>query len=184
MGFLLSDFTAKMVGNTVEFSWVATSENNMKTYELEKSVNGSSFASIGLISAQNNAAPYQYTYSDGTPSEGYNDYRLSSTDKTGKVTYSSILKIDNSYRKPDLKVIPNPVKNGVLNLQISNLEGGKYNLLLYNNEGRQVFGRSFDYTSGSATETVYLPQNLSAGSYFLQLTNGREKMNRQVMIIQ
>ena len=178
------DFKAEKLGNKVEFTWMATNESSVDNYEIQKSTDDISYTSFGTILTQNSAAPHQYTYTDGAPTQGYNYYRLSYTDKTGREWYSRSIKIDNSYRQPDVKVIGNPVRNGILNVQMANLEGGKYNLLLYNNAGLQVLSRSFDYTPGYATETVYLPQTLSGGSYFLQLSNGRVKMIRQVMIIQ
>ncbi|MCW3109974.1 MAG: hypothetical protein JWQ09_4480, partial [Segetibacter sp.] len=65
---------------------------------------------------------------------------------------------------------------------LSNINSGKYAISLYSNAGQKVFARSLDLTDGSLTETINLPQNVGKGLYFLQLTNGEMRINKQVII--
>ncbi|MDB5246247.1 MAG: type sorting protein [Segetibacter sp.] len=178
----LANFEAKQKGNRVQLLWTALSESNMNFHEIQKSSNGSSFSAIGTVPAQNNAAPYGYTFTDATPVAGDNYYRLRSVDKRGDVTFSNILRVDNGFRRNDLVVLPNPVTNGVMNLQLSNFSSGKYNISLYSNAGQKIFARSMNFSDGSSTETINLPTNISRGTYFLQVTDGLNRINRQVLL--
>jgi len=178
----LSDFEAIRNANTINLNWKALNESNISSHVIEKSANGSSFSTLGTLTAQNSAAPYKYNYVDATPAEGVNYYRLRTTDKRGLVTYSKILEVDNGFRKTEVKVMSNPVQGGVLNLQLNNINSGKYAITLYSNGGQQVFARSMDFTEGSSTETINLPRNLAAGSYFLQVNNGDTRVNKQILL--
>jgi hypothetical protein len=182
VGVTLSNFDANRQSNAVQLNWTAVGESNMLSHQVERSANGSNFTSIGTLTAQNNGTPYRYTFSDPTPVEGNNYYRLRSTDKTGKVALSSILRVDNGLRKQELRIISNPVRNGVLNMQMNNFKSGRYNIAMYSNAGQTVFTRSFDYSAGSATETINLPRQLARGTYFLHVTDGESRINKQVLL--
>jgi hypothetical protein len=178
----LANFEALQKGNTVQISWTALYETDINSHEIQKSTNGSSFTNIGSVAAQNNPASYRYTFLDATPVQGNNYYRLRTLDKQGNETFSNILRVNNGVGRTDIRVLPNPVQGGVLNLQLSNISSGKYAISLYSNSGQKVFARSYDLSDGSLTETINLPQNLGHGLYVLQLTNGEMRINKQVMI--
>ncbi|HEX8460006.1 MAG TPA: T9SS type A sorting domain-containing protein [Segetibacter sp.] len=178
----LSDFEAFRNANTINIFWTALAESNMASHVVERSANGSSFSNMGTLVAQNSASPLKYSFIDAAPIEGVNYYRLRTTDKRGVVTYSKILEVDNGFRKTEVRVISNPVRGGVMNLQINNINSGKYYIALYSNGGQQVFAQSMNLTSGSSTETINLPQSLASGSYFLQVNNGQTRINKQVLL--
>jgi hypothetical protein len=178
----LTNFEAVRNGNTVNVVWTALNESNMSNHVVERSANGSSFSTLGTLVAQNNATPLKYNFIDATPVEGINYYRLKTTDKRGQVVYSKILEVNNGFRKTDVRVISNPVRGGVMNLQLENIQSGKYFITLYSNGGQKVFARSIDFTDGSSTETINLPRNLSSGSYFLQVNDGLTRVNKQVLL--
>ncbi|MCW3111609.1 MAG: type sorting protein [Segetibacter sp.] len=178
----VSSFEALQKGKSVQISWTALYEANVNTHEIQKSINGSSFNTIGTLIAQNNAAPYRYNFLDATPTEGNNYYRLRTIDKQGKETLSNILMVNNGFGRTDIRILPNPVQGGVLNLQLQNINSGKYAIALYSSGGQKVFARSLDLSDGSLTETINLPQNLTHGIYVLQFTNAETRINKQLLI--
>ncbi len=178
----LTDFETSQKGNAVELSWTASNEVDLNNYEIQKSTNGSSFMNIGTVVAQNNGASFKYTFLDATPIEGENYYRLRSIDKKGNSILSDILHVNNGFGKTDVRVLPNPVQRGVLNLQMTNISNGKYIISLYSNAGQKVFARSLDLTQGSTTETINLPLNIGRGMYFLQVTDGVMRINKEVIL--
>lgn len=179
----LFDFNANRTFNGVEFSWVDNEDDNIISQEIEKSTDGNYFTTLGNISIQEVASAFnRHTYIDATPVQGPNYYRIRRVDRNGNIYFSRVLKVDDSYGRPELNIIPNPVKSGVLNIQLKNMGDGKYTMALYSNAGLRIFARSFDYTAGSALETVYLPAQVASGTYFLQFTNGQTIINKQVFI--
>jgi hypothetical protein len=179
---LLTNFEALQKGNAVELSWTAVYETSASSHEVQKSVNGSSFRNIGTLIAQNNAGTYRYTFLDATPVEGMNYYRLRSLSKNGNETFSSIIQVDRGIVRTNVGVLPNPVQGGVLNLQLDNINSGKYSISLYSNSGQKVFARSLDLTNGSVTQTINLPQTLGRGMYFLQLSNSNTRIDKEVIL--
>lgn len=178
----LSDFRALQKGNAIQLSWTALYEGDVNVHEIEKSSNGSSFTNIGSLVAQNNAAPYRYVYLDATPVEGVNYYRIRTVDKQGNERFSNIIRLNDGVGRTDVRILANPVQGGVLNLQLNNINSGKYAISLYSNGGQKVLARSLDLADGSLTETINLPQNLGHGLYFLQLSNGEMRINKEVIV--
>ncbi len=178
----LANFRAQQRGNAIQLSWTALYENSMTSHEIQKSANGSSFTNIGTLVAQNNAAPFRYTFLDATPTEGNNYYRLRTIDKQGNESLSNILSVNNGVGKTDVRVLPNPAQTGVLNLQLSNISNGKYAISLYSNAGQKVFARSLNLSNGSTSETINLPRNIGHGLYVLQVTDGEMRINKQLIL--
>ena len=178
----LANFEASRKGNLVQLSWVALHESEVVSHEIQKSANGTSFRNIGTLRAQNDQNSYAYRFVDATPVQGDNYYRLRTVDKNGNATLSDILKVDDGLGRTDLRVLGNPVRGGVLNLQLSNITSGKYFVSLYNSTGEKVFAHSLNMSDGSMTQTINLPRALGNGTYFLELCNGDLKINREVML--
>ena len=178
----LANFKAAQRTNAIEVSWNALSESNMLRHEIERSTNGSSFTVIGAVAAQNSSVAYKYNFLDVTPTKGNNYYRLRSTNLSGDVTYSNILRLNMGAGRTDMIVISNPVRGGIVNLQLSNMAKGKYVINVFNNVGQRVYTQSMDLSEGSSSDAINLPSNIAKGTYFLQLTNGSERFTKQILV--
>jgi hypothetical protein len=163
--------------------WTATTETGMVRHEIERSSNGSSFTVVGALVAQNSNNASRYTFRDAAPVQGLNYYRIRSTSSRGDVSFSNVLTVDMSMYKSEIRVLGNPVKNGMVNLQMNNLEKGKYIITLYNSVGQQVFNYSLDHPGGNSTRMMSLPATVGKGSHVLLLTDGVTRYNQQVMIL-
>lgn len=181
MPIKLADFRLAQKGNAVSLDWSALNESNMDKHVVEKSTNGVSFNVLGSVNAQNNLTG-KYSYLDATPVNGYNYYRLRFVNKSGEFTYSQILRINMGKGKSDMLILNNPVINGNLNLQLTNLTKGNYALRLFNSAGQAVYSQSVVHAGGSSTETINLPSTVNKGLYFLQMTNGQSSFNKQVLV--
>lgn len=178
----LANFKAAQRTSAIELSWNALSESNMLRHEIERSTSGSSFTAIGTVAAQNNSVTYKYNFLDAAPAKGNNYYRLRSVSLSGGVTYSNILRLNMGAGKTDMTIISNPVRSGLVNLQLTNITRGKYAINVFNNVGQQVANKSLDLTDGSSTELIRLPSDVAKGIYFVQLTNGSTKFTKQILV--
>lgn len=179
----LADLRAAKRTNSIELNWTATTESNMARHEVERSANGSSFSVVGVVNAQNNNTAYRYSFIDATPVPGLNYYRIRSTSSNGQVSFSNILNVDLTVYRPEIKVLGNPVQNGIVNLQMNNLDKGKYIITLYNSVGQQVFNYSFDHPGGNSTRIMNLPSNMSKGNLVLLMTDGVSRYNKQLTVL-
>lgn len=83
----LTSFNAVNESGRARLDWKATAEVNFAYYEVERSLDGNEFASIGRVQATGKGA---YQYYDPKPAEGKNFYRLRMVDKDGQASYSAV----------------------------------------------------------------------------------------------
>jgi hypothetical protein len=73
-------------------TWSTSTEVNNKAFEIEKSTDGASYATIGKVKGAVNAAEEQeYRFMDVSAGQGITYYRLKQIDMDGKATYSAVV---------------------------------------------------------------------------------------------
>ena len=170
---------AYLSNGVAKISWDVISEVNTANYYIEKSDDGKSFVSVGSLAATN--AP-KYSFVDNTPASGIGYYRIKALDKDGTVGYSNVIKLSNKKADVSIAVTPNPVVNGMLNLQLNNFTKAVYSVALYDFTGKQVFTKSLNIENGTSSQSVELPSSVAKGVYQLQVTNGNIKLNKSILI--
>jgi hypothetical protein len=155
----------------IQVEWSNTTETDVTSYSVERSANGRQFASIAQkAAARNDGGKADYQVLDATSLAGDNFYRIKAVEGDGKITYSSIVRINTSRNGAyGLQVYPNPVKGGELSLQFSNLPAGTYGIRVYNNAGQLVQQRSYSHAGGSATQPLVL-SSFRSGIYHVQVS--------------
>ena len=163
--------------------WRVENESNLKQYDVEKSVDGNHYATANTVTA-NNAALSNYNWLDVNPSKGYNYYRIKSVDINGKMEYSKVVKVFIGTTKQAITVYPNPVKDGIIHLQLLNQPSGIYEARLFNNAGQVISSKQIPHTEGSSTETLLINKAVVHGIYQLEITQpGNKKVQYQNTII-
>lgn len=71
--------------------------------------------------------------------------------------------------KEGISVFPNPVTNGIINLQMNNMAAGVYNIRVFNGVGQVILNRSINHASGNSTETIQLGKGAVKGVYQLEV---------------
>lgn len=160
----LLSFSGNKSGSSNQLQWATSNEINTKEFSVEKSTNGRSFSSIGIVVARGNAANH-YDYTDNNPFADNNYYRLKMTDNDGRFTYSNIIKLTNQPVNY-LTIYPNPVKDKTT-LQISDKKLFGTTVKIMDANGRMV--KRFSINNNF--EIVDM-SGLPPGLYMLQLSNG------------
>ena len=156
----------------INVEWRVENEKNMKQYEVEKSVNGTQFSTLGIVPATaNNGNPATYLSTDTKPLEGTNYYRVKSVDIDGKSAYTNVVKVIIGSIKHDITINPNPVTDGIIHLQFLNQPEGKYGVRLLNKIGQVIMSKQISHAEGSSTELIKWNYNLAHGIYQLEVTN-------------
>ncbi len=148
--------------NTVQLTWKTTAESNSDHFEIEKSADVKEWRKIRQISARGESQElYTYRFVDTHPVAGSNYYRLRMTDRDASYTYSHIEVAE--FGNKEITFYPNPVSDIVFikdtdsnTLTEASIIDGSGNALLTT---RQVSASGIDVS------------NLSAGLYFVKLTN-------------
>lgn len=101
----------KDIGN--EISWTTAQEYNCDYFEVQHSLDASSFKTITTLKGQGNANRlHNYLYTDKQFENAKNYYRFKQVDFNGKFTYSNMAMVNNEERKINsFELFPNPVKD-------------------------------------------------------------------------
>jgi hypothetical protein len=114
----LTSFQALYSHKAVAISWNTANDNHSTVFEVERSLNGTSFEKVGVVSSTEPVAASQYAFNDKLhEAERKNDlyYRIRQIDAAHRVTYSKvlILRSYNSRSVAAVSVTPDPNVNDI-----------------------------------------------------------------------
>jgi len=171
----LIDFTSMMIDDKVKLKWNTVDEINMQGYQIEKSVDGKHFISIGYVNAKNLKSNISYQFIDESNLEATVYYRLKMTEKYGVFKYSPTISA-----KPladDLfTTFPNPATARIL---VSYTKAGaNASLKLYSIQGKLLTTCLLE--KGSTQASIDL-SGKATGNYLLMLNNGSKISSKMIL---
>lgn len=179
-------FDASNVRGDVKLTWSTASELNNKGFEVERSVDGKRFSSIGFVKgAVNSNVVTKYNSSDNQAfsKAGVNTlyYRLKQVDLDGKVSFTDVRKV-TADKLANFEVVAYPVPfDRSFNLSISSIGTSKASISIYDMQGRLVSSREEDMQEGVNTVNMHELELAKGGVYFVKVTQlGESKMVRVV----
>ncbi len=170
---------AAYTNNMVKLTWNIASEVNTAAYAIERSADGKEFKAVGTVEANNAGA---YNWIDNTPVKQVVYYRIKAIDNDGKFMYSAVVMVNAITRNADVTVTPNPVRDGLVRLQLSNLEKGVYSVAVYNNNGQVIYTGSIVNDGGFSSRSIQLPAGIAKGIYRLQVKGGATGIVKNIVV--
>ena len=161
---LKSALTASVVNGAAIVSWATATEVNNKSFVIEKSLDGKTFAAIKTVNANNK--PSSYSFADPSALAAVQYYRLKIVSTNGSYTYSSTATITNKVAL-HIGVSPNPVIGNATISHATATSGAS--LKITNIAGKVV--ASYPVQLG-ATQTSVDVSYLSSGNYVVSYVNG------------
>lgn len=165
-------------GEKVRLDWSVAEQGESNYYDIERSADGVSYTPIGRVMARGEASGAQYNYVDISPAWGRNFYRIVAHKRTGSVTYSKSVQIENQ-RISLINIYPNPAAEKLF-IRMGNLSGSPCSWSLYRENGQRVLSGQFGSTQ--PIEVISLPPSLSAGTYRISLYSEGKIMSRSLQI--
>jgi hypothetical protein len=154
----LTKFTAVRSNDESVLQWETAMEQNTRDFTVEKSTDGKTFTSIGVVGAAGNSAKtIDYSFNDLQPVDGNNYYRLKQSDLDGNFTYSPVRTVNFV---PAGKLIWYPTSKQ--SAEVDLLQGNNELYILSDLSGRTL--RRGQLSSGK-TQLSYLP----SGIYIVQV---------------
>lgn len=165
--------------NGISVDWKVDNEMNIASYDVERSVNGRDFTKMFNTPArgESSGGTAIYNWLDVKTMPGDNFYRIRSISKDGKTTYSRIVKVTLGKGKTGFMVFPNPVADGMIGLQMSNIPAGKYTVRILNSDGKLVGREMISHPGGNSTQTITSAAQLISGTYQLEIIGEDNKVN-------
>jgi len=175
---------AKPINAGVQLQFTTLTESQMQAFDVEYSADGNRFNTIATLHAQNRGnLSTTYAFQHNHIPTATTFYRIKGIAKDGKETFSSVVKVNSKTGVQSLQISPNPVRSHKLNLQLTNVEKGSYNLQVYNSGGVVVYRTAVQHAGGTAAIPVTLPAALLQGQYSVQLTGSSLRLNQQFMLM-
>lgn len=160
----------------VELKWATASEINSDYFDVERSVDGRAFESIGTVkSAGTTNEKRTYSFQDKTAPGGFVYYQLKQVDFDGTPEYFKVCTIEVPTDNTETKLYPNPASG----FTTINLNGKSLNSLsVTNNMGQGV---SISYMI-EPTKIVVNTSTLASGVYIVSVILDQEPSKLKLII--
>lgn len=157
----------------VGIQWQTASETGNSHFSVERSINGESWKSIGVVAgAVNSYEGISYHFMDKSPVYGTALYRLKQVDVDGTFSFSPIRSIVRKDDDVSIKVFPNPA-NGILNISLEEEIEGE--VFLINSIGQVVYSQRLRGEDLSLIDT----DQFSKGIYFVKIQTEHTRVYQQ-----
>ena len=149
-------------------TWKTDEEADVRNYKVEHSTDGIHFTEIGCINAgKEKANSYEFLHLH--PAVGNNFYRISITKMNGEIQYHDVMKIVITGIESSIKVYPNPIQHGVIQLQFSHQSSGTHILNLFDLRGYKLFSKKVLIERGNSLQVITLRKEIANGIYNLEI---------------
>ncbi|UEG49487.1 hypothetical protein LK994_12670 [Ferruginibacter lapsinanis] len=164
---VFSNINAYQQYDDIAVQWQVANEKYLTEYVVEKSENGVDFVKVGTVKDLEASGVSVNQWLDTKPLVGNNFYRVYGVGAGGQTFSSNIVKV--TLAKPALSVYPNPVTNGLIGVQLTNMPKGSYQVVVINSQGQKITARTINHAGGNGTEKIPLTTVKTKGIYQVQI---------------
>jgi len=166
----LINFSGEKDKTAINLSWQTASEVNSSYFEIQRSLDGVNFETIGSIDAAGfSNLVLNYDFRDENAFSGQNYYRLKEVDTDGRTQFSDILVVDfsNGNALLQMNLYPNPVNDkATLIFDASNEENATLEVL--DQLGRVVYTSVISVVKGNNNISLN-DLSIASGNYFVRV---------------
>jgi len=174
----LISFYATPKEDIVELKWQTASEINNEGFEIQRRDKNGDWFTLDFVEGNGTTfEPQAYSFTDFAPANGINYYRLKQVDFDGNFEITKVVNAEIELRDLQLKIFPNPVKGGELNVIFNSNKDISGNLILFNYLGQPVLTEAV-----SEYRTTLSVSDLPSGVYFLKIEQGRKSFTEKVIV--
>ena len=172
----LLTFSAQQKNSNVALAWQTTNEVNASHFNLQQSINGTSFNTVGKINTQGGG---NYAFTDDVSGMDASTvfYRLQMVNRDGSFTYSKTIAVLRKARSSQLTIFPNPVQE-TLYVQLSSKKDEKLSLQIIDMKGRILQQQEVRVSVGNISLS-FNASKLAKGTYVLLIKSDNLKQQKR-----
>jgi endonuclease I len=175
---VLTQFTARLNNKAVELQWQVNREINFSRYEIQRSIDGRNFYTIGTVKGADKQA---YNFTDNNIAQtGIYYYRLQMVDIDGQYAYSKVATVRLNTTNTDMVLYPNPANNTVI-IELKSGLTEKGLLTVHDVAGRITLQQNIVAGQNKITMDIH---RLPAGRYFAVLHNSSRTVTSPFVVLQ
>jgi len=177
----LVGFSAEQVDGNVVLKWKTTTELNNDYFEIQKSLDGEEFFTVGKVNGMGNSNSINsYTFIDSYPNSGQIFYVLKQVDFDGTSSLSEIILVDVVNDNFDIKVYPNPA-NDIFHVSVTSEVSQKMSILLYDQVGNMMLNKQVEEFDKQEEVTMDVAA-LNPGIYMLKVLSGSLIRSMKILV--
>jgi len=160
------DFEASLSDETVVLKWSTLFEINHDVFEIERSIDGIHFKTIGSVEGRNlEGKKTNYNFIDDNPSLGVNYYRINSIDLSKNNKISPVRNVVFSLN--NITLFPNPTQD-YISIQADRPIKSDTEFFISNAQGQIMYRGVIEGRNYDLLEIFEIPSEWDSGLYFLQ----------------
>ncbi len=157
-------FDAQKANGKNELVWKVAQETDFNYYEVERSIDGRTYSSIGKVNAVNNST---YTFTDAKPAS-LNYYRIKLVDKNGKFNFTKVVVVVNKDNGFAVGNVYPTITKDIINVEVYAAANTRVQYTINSLSGQKMMSKSA-VVSQFAKQTFDI-SSLAAGMYLLQIS--------------
>ncbi len=181
----IGKFNASVQNNNVLINWTTVSESNNAYFEIQRSLDGKQFKTIGKLAGKGTSSlANQYSFTDNAALSTIQYYRLKQVNFDGAYKYSTILTVQmNNDLKKRISISPNPVTDHI-NLRIHSDATTSASIRIINTTGQTIMQQTERVIGGENIISIKSLQNLSKGMYTIQVIMDSQSLTSKFIYTQ
>jgi hypothetical protein len=161
------DFSGRQQNGLALLSWTTTNEQNANVFEVQRSVDGINFGTIGFVKAKGNSNSVQHYYYSDSASASLKNYRLKIVGQNGSYRYSNTILITSGDKAQNISIV-NPFSNKI-ELKLLKTPASKVEVYLFEFSGKLIGREEFSNKNQAVLSFSNKLNTLSKGVYLLNV---------------
>jgi len=180
----LIDLAGYNNNNKITITWTCLQEQNLNSYEIQRSYDGTVFEVAGNIKANNLTAVQQYKFIDNaltfTVKNIYYRVRIIDNGHSQKLTNAIVVKME-SPKSNEMSISPNP-SSSAANIKVIVTKATKGDITVFDASGKVILKQQASLVSGNNTITLKDVTALSEGYYTVRLVANDEIFTSKLLV--
>ena len=183
----LISFAGAYSNQNTHLNWVTENLQDFDRFEVERSTDGSNFATVATKAPVQTTARTTYLHTDDLSAVNGTVfyYRLKMIDLNGQFKYSNVILVRKEGNIKGIRINPNPiVTGGVATLRFEAIAKGVVEFRIVDMAGRIVLRQQNNVAEGINSVPVNSLDRLQPGTYILQMNDGTTIQSTKFIVAQ
>jgi hypothetical protein len=178
----LTSFSGHEINGKNLLQWTTANESNSNYFTIERSTDGQRFTAIGQVNAAGfSTTEIKYNFTDASPVDGINYYRLVMVDRDGSMEYSKIISINNKNSRSLLITYADlSAGSSMATIRVNSAKAQSANLAIIDVSGRVLLTTGVALQKGDNTINKAVPF-ISKGIYYIKIVTAEENITKNTL---
>mgnify|MGYP001301491256 CR=1 FL=1 len=157
--------------SSAKVNWTVAEDNDLAYYLVERSIGNGKFMVIGQVYSNGNFGQInQYSFEDNNIPNDKSTlfYRIKAVNINQEFSYSKVVSLSKAYQKLNINVYPNPVNDGELTINFTELNGEKITLTMTDVSGKTIHNSEMMIDNNQYYHYITM-SNISKGLYLVSI---------------